>query len=92
MADFLGEGTVDSVLGGITATQCLSGQAPSGLEPTLNESGLFSSETVLNTLKLIFAGAPLSEVLTIIARLVETQDERMLCTIWLLDKDERHLR
>jgi hypothetical protein len=42
-------------------------QAPSGLEPTLNESGLFSSETVLNTLKLIFAGAPLSEVLTIIA-------------------------
>jgi formate hydrogenlyase transcriptional activator len=41
---------------------------------------------------LIFAGAPLSEVLTIIARLVETQDERMLCTIWLLDKDERHLR
>ena len=92
MADFLGEGTVDSVLGGITATQCLSGQAPSGLEPTLNESGLFSSESVFNTLKLIFAGAPLSEVLTIIARLVETQGERMLCTIWLLDKDERHLR
>jgi len=57
-----------------------------------NESGLFSSESVLNILKLIFAGAPLPEVLTIIARLVETQGRGMLCTIWLLDKDGRHLR
>jgi signal transduction histidine kinase len=57
-----------------------------------NESGLFSSESVLNILKLIFGGAPLPEVLTIIARLVEAQGRGMLCTIWLLDKDGRHLR
>jgi signal transduction histidine kinase len=56
-----------------------------------DESGLFSGESVLNTLKLIFAGAPLSEVLTIIARLVEAQGQGMLCTIWLLDKDGRLL-
>ena len=48
-----------------------------------NESGLFSSESVLNILKLIFAGAPLSEVLTIIAQLVESQGNGTLCTIWL---------
>ena len=56
-----------------------------------NESGLPSSEPVLNILKLIFVGAPLPEVLTIIARLVEAQGEGMLCTIWLLDKDGKHL-
>jgi len=56
------------------------------------ESDLFSSESVLDILKLIFAGAPLPEVLTIIARLVEAQGRGMLCTIWLLDKDGRHLR
>jgi signal transduction histidine kinase len=56
-----------------------------------DEAGLFSGESVLNTLKLIFAGAPLSEVLTIIARLVEAQGQGMLCTIWLLDKDGRLL-
>src|SRR6266481_523684 len=91
MADFLGEGSVDSALGGATTARYLSGQALSGLELTQNESGLFSSESVLNILKLIFAGAPLSEVLTIIARLVEVQGKGMLCTIWLLDKDGRHL-
>jgi signal transduction histidine kinase len=92
MADFLGEGSVDRALGGVTATLHLSGQALSGLEPAESESGLFSSESVLNILKLIFAGAPLSEVLTIIARLVEAQGKGMLCTIYLLDKDGRHLR
>ena len=34
------------------------------------------SESVLNILRLIFSGSPLSEVLTIIARLVESQGER----------------
>jgi len=92
MADFLGEGSVDSALGGVTATQYLPGQALSGLEPAESESGLSSSESVLNILKLIFAGAPLSEVLTIIARLVEARGKGMLCTIYLLDKDGRHLR
>jgi hypothetical protein len=34
---------------------------------------LYSSETVLEILKLILAGSELSEVLTVIARLVESQ-------------------
>ncbi len=56
-----------------------------------NESGLFSSEPVLNLQKLIFAGSPLSEVLATIAQLVESQAEGMLCTIWLPDEDGRQL-
>jgi formate hydrogenlyase transcriptional activator len=57
-----------------------------------NESTLFSSERVLNILKLILAGSPLSEVLTIIARLVESQGEGTMCTIWLPDEDGKQLR
>ena len=57
----------------------------------LNESGLFSSEAVLNILKLIFAGSPLPEVLTIIAQLVESRGDGTLCTIWLPDEDGKHL-
>jgi formate hydrogenlyase transcriptional activator len=49
----------------------------------LNESGLFSNEVVLNILKLILAGSPLAEVLTIIAQLVEARGDGTLCTIWL---------
>ena len=56
-----------------------------------NNSGLFSGESVLDILKLIFAGAPLSEILTIIARLVEAQGNGMFCTIWLLNEDGRYL-
>jgi formate hydrogenlyase transcriptional activator len=56
-----------------------------------NESGFFSSESVLDILKLILAGSELSEVLTIIARLVETQGNGTLCTIWLPDADGKHL-
>src|ERR1700691_554461 len=56
-----------------------------------NEPGFFSSESVLEVLKLILAGSPLSEVLAVIAELVESQGEGMLCTIWLPDGDERQL-
>jgi formate hydrogenlyase transcriptional activator len=49
------------------------------------------NETILNILKLILAGSPLSEVLTIIARLVESQGVGTLCTIWLPDQDGRQL-
>jgi formate hydrogenlyase transcriptional activator len=49
------------------------------------------NETVLNILKLILAGSPLSEVLTIIARFVESQGNDMLCTIWLPDEDGTQL-
>jgi formate hydrogenlyase transcriptional activator len=61
------------------------------VEPVQNEPGLFSSESVLNILKMIFAGCPLPEVLTIIGRLVESQGAGMLCTIWLPDEDGKNL-
>jgi formate hydrogenlyase transcriptional activator len=59
--------------------------------PTKEESVLFSIESVLKLQKLIFAGSPLSEVLTNIAQLVESQAEGMSCTIWLPDEDGREL-
>src|ERR1700729_3266923 len=54
-------------------------------------SGLFSTKSVLRLQKLIFAGSPLSEVLTNIAQLVESQGEGMSCTIWLPDEDGKRL-
>src|SRR4051812_39536290 len=92
MADFSDEQSAENGIECATATQSASGQALSRIESAQNESGLFSSDSVLNILKLIFAGAPLSEVLTIIARLVEAQGKGMLCAIWLLEKDGRHFR
>src|SRR5260370_3598200 len=59
--------------------------------PSTGESGLFSTDSVLNLQKLIFAGSPLSEVLTNIAQLVESQAEGMVCTIWLPDEDGKEL-
>src|SRR5499433_776546 len=49
-------------------------------------------QSVLSILNLIFAGAPLTEVLTIIASLVESQGDGMFCTIWLPDEDGKYLR
>jgi formate hydrogenlyase transcriptional activator len=59
--------------------------------PSERELGLFSTESVLNLQKLIFAGSPLSEVLANIAQLVESQAEGMSCTIWLPDEDGKEL-
>jgi formate hydrogenlyase transcriptional activator len=59
--------------------------------PTKDKSGLLSIESVLKLQKLIFAGSPLSEVLTNIAQLVESQAEGMSCTIWLPDEDGKEL-
>src|SRR6201984_2638497 len=59
--------------------------------PAKGESGLFSIESVLKLQKLIFAGSPLSEVLTNIAQLVESQAQGMSCTIWLPDEDGKEL-
>ena len=64
-------------------------QPPSQVQS--HELDLFSSESVLNILKLIFAGSPLPEVLTIIARLVESQGEGLFCTIWLPDEGASYL-
>jgi len=69
-----------------SATQFPAEDLPK-LEPEQNESGFFSSDSVLNILKLILAGSELSEVLTIIAGLVESQGKGTLCTIWLPDTD-----
>src|SRR5208282_5011668 len=59
--------------------------------PAKGRSGLFSTESILNLQKLIFAGSPLSEVLTNIAQLVESQAEGLCCTIWLPDEDGKEL-
>jgi formate hydrogenlyase transcriptional activator len=59
--------------------------------PPEHKSGLFSTESVLNLQRLIFAGSPLSEVLTNIAQLVEAEAEGMCCTIWLPDEDGKEL-
>jgi formate hydrogenlyase transcriptional activator len=69
-------------------TQSLVADGP---EQVRNHSGFFSSETVLEILKLILAGSELSEVLTIIARLVESQGNGTLCTIWLPDTEGKQL-
>jgi formate hydrogenlyase transcriptional activator len=61
------------------------------VDPARHGSALFSSEAVLDILRLILAGSELSEVLTIIARLVESQAEGTLCTIWLPDADGKYL-
>jgi len=51
-------------------------QILSGVKRAQNESGLFSSESVLGILKLIFLASPLAEVLTIIARLGRVSKRR----------------
>lgn len=56
-----------------------------------SRSAMFSSESVLGILQLIFTGAPLAEVLAIIAQLVESRDDGTLCTIWLPDDSRRQL-
>jgi formate hydrogenlyase transcriptional activator len=73
-----------------SATQFPAQDLPK-LEPAQNELGFFSSQAVLNILELILAGSELSEVLTIIAGLVESQGNGTLCTIWLPDAQGKHL-
>jgi formate hydrogenlyase transcriptional activator len=66
-------------------------KVPSKIQRAQSEPGLFSSESVLDLEKLVFTGSPLSEVLAVIAQLVESQAEGMLCTIWLPDEDGKEL-
>jgi formate hydrogenlyase transcriptional activator len=67
-------------------TEVLSRSEPADAGP-----GLFSTESVLNVQKLIFAGSSLSAVLANIAQLVESQARGMFCTIWLPDEDGKQL-
>src|SRR5262249_57127869 len=55
-------------------------------------AGGLASETILEILRMILAGASLKEVLTTVARVVESQREGMLCSVWLLDPDRIHMR
>src|SRR5438046_9583131 len=64
----------------------------SEVELVRNESGLFSSESVLHILKLILDGSELPELPTIIAELVESQGNGSLCTIWLPDAEGKRLQ
>ncbi len=73
-----------------SAMQSPAQDLPNG-ERAQHEWGLFSSESVLNILKLILAGSELSDVLTVIAGLVESQGDGTLCTICLPDADGKHL-
>jgi formate hydrogenlyase transcriptional activator len=66
-------------------------QVPSQGDGTQRESGLSSSESVPNILRLISAGSPLTETLKVIARLVESQGEGLFCTIWLPDEQGNYL-
>src|ERR1700722_825022 len=66
-------------------------QALPEFEAAVNQPGFFSSESVLDILKLILAGSELSEVLTIIAGLAESQGDGTLCTIWLPDAAGKHV-
>src|SRR6266853_2777850 len=51
-----------------------------------------SSEAVLDALKMILIGAPLSDVLRSGALLIEAHAEGAVCSIFLLDEDGKHLR
>jgi formate hydrogenlyase transcriptional activator len=62
-----------------------------GAKDAQGAPGLLSSQSVLNILRLIFAGAPLAQVLSIIAQLVESRDDGTLCSIWLPTDDGRQL-
>jgi formate hydrogenlyase transcriptional activator len=68
-----------------------STKVPSRERTPEHKSGQFSIESVLNLQRSIFAGSPLSEVLTNIAHLVELQADGMLCTIWLPGEDGKEL-
>jgi formate hydrogenlyase transcriptional activator len=66
-----------------------SGQAS---QPSSSLPETISRESILDSLKLILVGAPLADVLTTIARLIEAQSPGMLCSIFVLEEDGLHLR
>jgi GAF domain-containing protein len=66
-----------------------SGQA---LQPSSRLPGTLSPEGILDSLKLILAGAELSDVLTTVARLIEAQSPGTLCSIFLLEEEGLRLR
>src|SRR2546426_2713711 len=51
-----------------------------------------SSDAVFDALKMILIGAPLNDVLSSVALLIEAQAEGAVCSIFLLDEDGQQLR
>jgi formate hydrogenlyase transcriptional activator len=51
-----------------------------------------SSDAVFDALKMILIGAPLNDVLSSVALLIETHTKGAICSIFLLDEDGQHLR
>src|SRR3989454_9204821 len=51
-----------------------------------------SSDAVFDALKMILIGAPLNDVLSSVALLIEAHSEGAVCSIFLLDEDGQHLR
>ena len=74
----------------LEATARPTDQQPDGI--TLSKG--LTSQVILEILGMILAGRSLQEVLTYLARVVEAQreDEGMLCSVWLLDRDRVHMR
>src|SRR5271169_2044767 len=70
----------------LTKTSGQASQTSSSLPETI------SRESILDSLKLILFGAPLADVLTTIARLIEAQSPGTLCSIFLLDEEGPRLR
>src|ERR1700739_769889 len=64
----------------------------SDAEPDGTLAKELASEDILEILRMILAGASLKEVLTSVARVVESHREGMLCSVWLLDQDRVHMR
>ena len=63
---------------------------PSATSPVYAHT--LSTEAVLDGLKMILIGAPLNDVLTSIALLIEAHTPGALCSVFLLDDDGVHLR
>jgi GAF domain-containing protein len=57
-----------------------------------NSTNVLSTESVLDALNLILAGAPLTEILKSIVSLIERHSEGMICLIFLVERDGVHLR
>jgi formate hydrogenlyase transcriptional activator len=51
-----------------------------------------SSDAVFDALKMILIGAPLNDVLSSVALLIEAHTKGAVCSIFLLDEDGQHLR
>jgi hypothetical protein len=66
--------------------------SPEALSTSPSLAQTLPTDAVLNALKMILLGASLNEVLTTITRLIEAHSTGMLCSIFLLDEDNLHLR